>query len=447
MPEVSQVHDKLEGILKGLNRAVRGRSLYPAGHPAIVQPVRESHLLLTGLLASKPRLVLGMVEGLLVFEEETFYDTDGKFPELAARFAQHNLQKVSFLPGVTVEELGVLVTALARGGSEGKDALAGVMAAAGVRHIEVGQIAAGPEELPPPRQVYADALQTVIDAFRDVRLGKIPRADRARRVVQDMADYVLRDRSSMLGLAMLKSYDEYTFNHSVNVCIISLAMGEALKLKGAQLAELGMGALLHDIGKTLVALDLIRKPARLAPQEFEEVKRHPITGAEIVAKMEGVTEPSVQAVLEHHAQYNLQGYPSLTEVDRPSLFGMIVALGDCYDALTTLRCYQRRYSPYEAVEIIRGLAGTNFDPDLARIFIDMMGMHPIGSLVRLSSNELAVVARVHPEDPLRPTVKVIFDREGGRLPEARQIDLREAGVVIAGAMDPALKGIDVGAFL
>lgn len=436
-----------EELLKALNRTLQNRTVYPAGHPAIMAPLREVWRPLTAALEAAETLNMALVDDVMLVNGRRVYRPRDRFPELVGRLGLHGVQQVIFHRGVEENEMGLLVAALREPPVPGKPPVAAQLGELGVCHVEVTALTPKAGEQRSSRQVYADALQVVMDAFREVRLGRIPQTERTRRVVLEMTEYLLRDPAGMIGLALLQNYDETTFNHSVSVCILSLALGDALKLRGVQLAELGIGALLHDLGKTRVPVEILRKPDVLTPREFEEIKKHPGAGAEIVARMDQITQDSVLAVLEHHMKFDRTGYPRLPEVEELSLQGRIVAIADCYAAVTSLRAYRPPLQPPEAVGLIRSLAGTDLDPDLVKIFVDLMGIHPVGSFVRLDTNELAIVSRVNPEQPLLPTVKVVFTAEGDRLPAARELDLRTAGVRVVAGLNPVLKAVDVAAYL
>ncbi len=448
---------KVEAVLTHLSGAIKGRGLYPAGHPAVLAPVSKAHQLLQTVLKVKDPVVLGIVDETLVVEEKPFYDAPPPVGEVATRLIEREIGGLLFRRGVTLNEVLALLDVLTRepealkAGGGPRQALAGQQ----VEHIDVRQVSEGEDDIERQAQeAYADAIGVVTNVFQEVRLGRIPKAAEARKVVVQLGDLILKDRDVLLGLTMLKDYDNYTYNHSVNVCILCLSLGERLRLDQDQLVQVGIAGLLHDIGKTSVCLDLIRKPGKLSQQEFDEIKKHPTAGAKILKRMAGIHPEAVLAVLQHHLRYNRSGYPPIPEHVRVSPLSYIVAIADTYDALTTVRSYQPAHQPRDALDIMAALAGTDLAPDYLQAFVEMLGIYPVGTLVRLDSNEVGLVCRTNPGHPTAPRVKLLFDADGGRLDPPVEIDLSTVDPrtgqpqrQIVATVDPALKQVDVAAIL
>lgn len=448
---------KVETALTHLSGAIKGRGLYPSGHPAVLAPVSKAHQLLQAVLKVKDPVLLGVVDETLVLEGKAFYDAPQPLADVTTRLVERQIGGVVIRRGVTLNELSALLDLLveapaaleASGGAE--RALAGRQ----VEHIETRSVVEETEDLERQAQeVYSGALGIVANIFHEVRLGRIPKSAEARKVVVQMSDLILRDKDVLLGLTLLKNYDDYTYNHSVNVSIMALALAERLGLDGDLLIQAGIAGLLHDIGKTSLCLDLIRKPGKLTPEEFEEIKRHPTAGAKILKRMQGVHPEAVLGVLQHHLRYNRKGYPTLPDHVRVSPLAYIVAIADTYDALTTVRSYQPQHQPRDALDVMHDLSGTDLHPDYLRLFVEMLGVYPVGTLVRLDTNEIAVVAKTNPRVPTAPKVKLVFDAEGNPIDPPAEVDLDvidpksgKADRQIVAAVDPALKGVDVGAIL
>jgi HD-GYP domain-containing protein (c-di-GMP phosphodiesterase class II) len=300
------------------------------------------------------------------------------------------------------------------------------------------------EEEKRPRQVYGRALKVVDTIFQDVRLGKIPSSAEALNVVKSMAELTLSEPHALFALSMLKDYDNYTFTHSVNVSVIALAVGRSCGLTEEQLRILGFGSLLHDLGKLKIDVGIITKPGRLTEEEFEEIKRHPRTGADIVAGMEGVTPEVIDIVLGHHLRYDQAGYPAEVSGKKLSPMTSMTSIADTYDAITTLRSYQRPMTPRKAIERLRELTGTVLHPQFTESFIASLGTYPVGSLVRLDSNEIGLVVWVDTHDPDSVRLKILFDENGERLAVPARLTLigKKAHRIVA-EVDPFVKGVDV----
>jgi putative nucleotidyltransferase with HDIG domain len=239
---------------------------------------------------------------------------------------------------------------------------------------------------------------------------------KAKRMVVSMVNHILNEEQLLLGMASIKNYDEYTYHHSVNVSIFSIALGQRLGLSMKQLTELGMVALFHDIGKMEIPTEILNKPTSLTDEEWRVMKKHPVDGVRILFKMRRMDYSSMRSVIvafEHHMFYNNTGYPAVKKYPSLDLFSRIVSLADQYDAMTSARVYSRTpMSPDKALNLMMKQAGTQLDPLLLQFFINMVGVYPIGTLVMLDSNELGLVYEVNPIFVDRPHVVILTDTQG-----------------------------------
>jgi HD-GYP domain-containing protein (c-di-GMP phosphodiesterase class II) len=264
----------------------------------------------------------------------------------------------------------------------------------------------------------------------NIKLGQAVSVKRAKRVVQSMVDLLLQEESTLLGLTTLRSHDEYTHHHSVNVCILSLAMGQRLGYPKKKLTELGVAALFHDMGKASISPEILNKPTDFTEEEWQIMRRHPILGVKYIIKLKGINEMTIRmvtGVFEHHLNYDLSGYPKLDTKWELSLLGRIISIVDCYDALTSSRVYNRvPYPPDKALKFMLNKSGRAFDPVLIKIFINSIGIFPIGTLVFLNTNEMGVIVQTssNPERMDRPKVKIIADASGNEV-DGDIIDLSE----------------------
>lgn len=261
------------------------------------------------------------------------------------------------------------------------------------------------------RKTY-DKTRIYIDtALEDVRLGRSVDTQQARVLVAELADNIVRSPNAVVWLTYLKNRDEYTSIHCINVCILALSFGRCLELNKNDLSELGLGALLHDLGKMKVPLEILNKPARLTPEEYEQMKQHPSAGYDMIKLHDDMSPVSLDIIKHHHERKNGQGYPDqLLEYNIP-LLTQIVAIVDVYDAITSDRCYHDGITPYDALNDIYHWAKNDFDLQLVERFIKCLGIYPIGSLVVLSTNETGVVISASEKTRLRPIVMLIQDRE------------------------------------
>lgn len=219
------------------------------------------------------------------------------------------------------------------------------------------------------------------------------------------------NREAKLSIASLKLYDDYTYNHSFGVSILAIAIGLSLGLRTGDLYDLGFCALLHDIGKMDVPIEIIAKPAKLTKEEFTIVKQHPEKGAEFFLKHRLASPRICAGVLTHHEKYDGTGYPRGLSGDQIPLFGRIISVADVYDALTSVRPYRDPSPPSEAIEYIMGGCDNAFDSSIVEAFLKKVSPYPIGSCVKLSSGEIAIVVEQNESHPLRPNVRLFENPE------------------------------------
>jgi HD-GYP domain-containing protein (c-di-GMP phosphodiesterase class II) len=269
-----------------------------------------------------------------------------------------------------------------------------------------------------------------------------------KRAVQKVVDQVLHNESSILSMTVLRDYDQYTFAHSVNVCIFSIALGKKLGLSRQALYELGLGALMHDLGKTRMPIELTTKTSRLDDPEWEVIKEHPTEGLLTLMEMRSGGEMPLRAMLmtyEHHMKLDQSGYPASIRPRQPSLFGRIVTVADGFDAGTSRRSYQSTpWLPDAVIKEMRDNPERGYDPLLVKAFVSLTGIYPVGSVVILDSYELAVViARSSAPDAYhQPVVKVVYDDLGIPLDPPRVLDLTELDPATGAPLRTIIKTTD-----
>jgi putative nucleotidyltransferase with HDIG domain len=276
-----------------------------------------------------------------------------------------------------------------------------------------------------------------------------------RRLMQSLYNHIVENESFVYGLTNLKNYDEYTLNHSVNVCTLAIALGRHLGLDRNELVDLGTSAFFHDVGKTETPLEIINKPGKLTPEEREIVERHPHLGAQRLIQSTEFQHLPVRALnvaLEHHIRADQSGYPKAFKRQSANLFSRIVKIVDYFDAITTPRVYRKKaFSRQEALAHMAEKSGTEFDPVIFKVFSNMLGAYPVGTLVALSTGEIGIVFEANPEasQVLRPMVKLITDRSGNRI-DGDVVDLTESDPrtsfylrTILKALDPETYGVRI----
>ncbi|WHZ29445.1 MAG: hypothetical protein OJF51_004247 [Nitrospira sp.] len=280
------------------------------------------------------------------------------------------------------------------------------------------------EELLAARQVYQAAKLVIQDAMHDVRFGRAINVDAVRKVVSDMMESVFRNPDALSSLSRLKRFDEYTFYHSVNTALLAMSVGRSLGFDRSALHIVGVGTLLHDIGKMKIPLEVLNKPGRFEAHEMEIMKQHVLRGVEVLSSTTGLGDSYVQPALEHHERVNGAGYPHRRAKQDISQFGLITAIVDIYDAMTSDRCYHKGQPAHQALQFLYRLSlDGHLDSTLVQRFIQVVGVYPVGSVVELNTGETGIVKRVNHHAPLAPVVLLVRSEGNTLLASPKELDL------------------------
>ena len=283
-----------------------------------------------------------------------------------------------------------------------------------------------PEESEYTKRTYFKALKVTKNLMQNLWTGRPVDVKSSRRIVYSLVDSISRDEFGIMSLTTIKNFDEYTFNHSLNVGILSLALGQRIGLDKKSLARLGTSGILHDIGKVEISKDLINKIQKLTDQEWETLKLHSNFGVREILKTRGLDEIAMYAVTvayQHHWNFDGTGYPLREKDEEPTLFSKIVRICDSYDAMTTARSYQPvPYLPHFALRVIWSNQNRLFDPVLTKVFAQLLGIFPVGSCLELNTGEVGLVMRQNPSNIDLPIVKIIVDRDHNKV-DGRTVDL------------------------
>ena len=278
-----------------------------------------------------------------------------------------------------------------------------------------------PQEMAQASAVSAHAKQEVARLFQDVRLGQAIELSEVATVVEQISASVLRHPTALISLTRLRTADEYTYIHSVSVCALMTAVARQMELPAEQVQLAGQAGLLHDVGKMRTPVEVLNKPGRLTEAEFAVMRRHPEEGVALLQQW-GASAEVIDVCLHHHEKFDGSGYPHGLAGTQISLLSRIAAVCDVYDAVSSTRPYKTAWSPAEAIRRMAEWKG-HFDPRVFQAFVKTLGIYPIGSLVRLSNEQLAVVVEQHPDSLLTPRVRVFFSaRSRTPLPQ-RLLDL------------------------
>lgn len=450
MSPVSRQPSVTATLLRYLGTACRHRAMYPPEHPIVRRAMGDLVQVLDLLLRDRDVITFQIYE-------ETFFLENQMLPEESLRNAgllkaclDRGVGTFAVQRGVTEVEIDSFVdllnlspTALAAEG--GMEAF---LTGRGTERITVGAPrTAPPSDLPvevDPSNAY-EAGHVVAQELRAQAVRRQPLdMNKARIFLSATMEVVLENRSSLLGLMANRDYDETSSYHAVNVSILALLMGTRLGLEHDQLMALGMGALLHDIGKVRVPQQLLNRATELTAEDQAALNRHPVHGGNILRELDGLGRVAAMVALEHHAHWDLSGYPEMRAKTRPHLFSRIVAVVDAYDTVTSARRgTQRPLRPDLAMKWIAAGLGNVFDPTVGKVFLRMMGIYPVGSLVEMGSGGLAVVLRPGEHNVDRPMVQLVANGQLGQV-----IDLAaDTSQWIASGVDPADVNVDVAALM
>jgi HD-GYP domain-containing protein (c-di-GMP phosphodiesterase class II) len=363
-------------------------------------------------------------------------------------FERAEVESVEFLPAVSDEDVDFLVRMIV-----GEPNPEGTPAGLAINRTKPTLDDSDERALDELRRSYGVGLELLRQTASAVAMGRPVDLDAATRLVRQLTDQVIQDPAHALLLTTVRSYDEYTYYHMLNVCLLSVALGYAVGLGPDQIVALGIGALLHDVGKVNVPIDILQQVGALSAEQWRLIQRHPVDGAGLIFATGGdLLSVTAAIVLEHHAAYDLSGYPQLSGRPTPSLPARMVAVADCFDAMTTQRPYRKAEERRQALNIMLAGTGRGFDPHVIRAFVRLLGVFPVGSLIRLTNGSVGVVTQNHPKILSRPTVRLLLDSTGSPC-EPVYVDLAERRpdgtfrIGVERSMDPEELGVDVMAVL
>jgi len=412
--------------VRRLASAVRSLQLYAGTHPLVTRNLSAFAETLAQM-EDLPVVVIGFVGDEIVFGDTPLTRPGPSLVELARRLRTRGIERLSFEHGATFDEFSRLVAYLAgmrpaTATDEGADDTPPEL-----EHIRIGKLAiekrteAPAADMATIRRLYADAVSAVETIWQGADKGTID-SNAAQGVVQNLAQAVAHNRNALLALTSLKNFDNYSFTHMVNVSVLTMTQARTLGIDGPLLREFGLAALMHDIGKVRVPASILKKPERLSDEEFRIMKRHPVDGAEILRRTLDLPPLAPLVAFEHHLRLDGSGYPA---VERKSLdlATMLTMISDVYDAMRSLRVYQQSLPNERVLAVLKRNDGQQFDQHLVRRFVQLLGIYPVGTAVRLDTGDIAVVVRTNAGDPHRPRVRVVVSEKGESYPRPYDIDL------------------------
>ncbi len=433
-------------LLTKLHVLMRVSQIYDSKNTALHQFTQECLEAINTFIHQQGDLCLKIFgEDIYLNEQRLRYSVEGfnSYKYLLTQLKKRRIGEVHFkavIEETPLREFIYLLMGLEEGKKENADRLWESLKAKQIFSIEIHPLEKMEQEEGPltkkedsreiGKKVFFESIGAIKGVFTQIK-GK-PSADvrRLKRLVRKAVHLIMEDESILLGMATIKNYDEYTFNHSVNVAIYALAIGRRLGLTRNELSELGITAMLHDIGKSRIPLEVLNKPAPLDEEEWGVMKKHPLMGVEVVLNLKQLGEINPRMVIgifDHHLKNDLTGYPKLFRKKQVSLFGRIIQIADAYDAMTTPRIYKKiPFTPEQALALLLREQTTHYDPILLKIFIGVIGLYPIGSLVLLDTKEMGIVYKTNPDPEHldRPQV-LLIEKRGDRKERVTLADLME----------------------
>ena len=299
------------------------------------------------------------------------------------------------------------------------------------------------KEMDVAKKLHGKTKEMVVSMFSDVRMGKAIEIHEATSMVDEIQQSMERNRNAMMSLVRLKSANEYTYLHSVAVCVLMIAVGKQLGLTEEELRLAGVAGLLHDIGKMVIPPEVLDKPGKLTDEEFMVMKSHPQHGWDILKSCYQVHDTALDVCLHHHERVDGKGYPEKISGDALTLFARMGAVCDVYDAISSDRCYKKAWSPAESIQKMASWREGHFDERVFQAFVKSIGIYPNSSLVRLKSGRLGVVLEQSKKSLTTPIVKVFFSTRANAYVPMEIIDLTKGTDSIEKLEDPLQWNFDI----
>lgn len=415
----ADMHSRIADALTKLSICAHSICHYGRAHPLVEDMAQTAMHAVAELLVVQPTVGVACTGSCFALDSFPIEDNTGCLAAFADSLHQRAVTELVLKTGITQDELMDFAESMSFSpeGLTVRGGLAAEIARRNVTHIATrsGTMPAESREGGDPADIYEGALLLVEETLRAVESGlRIP-VPEMRAMVADSLQSLINDDSALLALTGIRSYDRYLSEHSVNVCILSMVLGKDLGLDAVTILELGISAMLHDVGKVFIPVKIVKKPGRLTEEEWQQIKRHPAEGARVLAGLSDLPALASTIALEHHMYADGTGYPSTPGHYRPHLLSRLVAIVDAYDALTTDRPYRERWTSHQAMAWMLYEAPDQYDRLLLARFAAHAKLYPLGSLVKLKCGKYAVVVKGTNKHPRAPVVRIIEESDSGAL--------------------------------
>ena len=434
-----KVSKKAIDILQGLYMASKNIRIYDLNNHLVIAQISSVFDEIQDLLNSEKeaifilRLSTLYLNGIKVLFSFTNYYL---FKFLSSQFSRREISLVKFGTKLKREELKQFLFLLGKKEKESKkpfEIFLGILEESEIQNISIEKTQTLDESTineKNAKKIFFLGITHLKEMFDSFKRNEGVPLSTTRRLMQSLFNNIVQNESFTYGLTTIKNFDEYTLNHSINVCILSISLGRKLGLDRNELSELGIGAFFHDFGKTEIPKDILDKPGKLDEKEREIIEQHPHLGAEKLIRLKEISRLPIRAInvaMEHHVKEDFTGYPKYQKKRHINLYSKIVKICDVYDALTTKRPYRDKvFTRDETLAMMMETSGTEFDPIILKVFANMMGQYPVGTLVLLNTGEIGIVNETNPDLSrlLQPKVKIIADENGNKM-DGDVVDLAE----------------------
>lgn len=444
---------QLSGLLKNV-------TLYPVSHPYLISLAEKMLATIQGLLEGRKEVAFYFLNGELFFETNSI-PIDENMSILIELFISRDVEGIVFRPGMTMEELIKLALLTSKDPAVLK-AEGGIIEAASrenIAHIQFHRRVeiidkktengkSKEEKEKKASDLFKEAIESIAEIANNLYMNKKISMRRLSMVIQAMADGIQDDPNTFMGMINVKMHDKHSVAHLVNTSILSMSIATRLSLEKKQVFELGIAAMMHDIGKVKIPMEIIGKNELLTDEEWEEIERHPIEGALINSDFPGLTKMAVVAAFEHH-RHGTVCYPQTDDESfEQHPFSQIISLADAYEMLTAMRVYYHSSMPCDQViRILSKKRGSDFNPVLVKTLINMAGVFPVGTLLKLSGGETGLVMD-QTSDLLRPCVLLLTKFDGSEKESGKKISLLETSEGkykrdIVGIINAQMANIDI----
>jgi putative nucleotidyltransferase with HDIG domain len=412
--------EKIEHAFKQLFCALQVARVYPSQHPQCRRFIDQAYLDLVDVLNQKGDLVIGIIGDELAFEDQIFFDLSSALKQTIFYLKERAIERIIFRRGLENEELVKFITFLITPKEEIRGEVQEYLSFLGIRNIIVGKIKTQEGAAVKDEAIKAiDYLATYEDSLSKVTHSLTAALNEEdinylalKVTMSNVMENLLGRYQEFLNFASIKRFDIGTFSHILNTSILAMFFTSHLGLAHEQVTEIGLAALFHDIGKLYLSRKIIQKPEKLTKEEFAKISSHAVLGAEILLNYTDTLGilPAVVS-FEHHLGYDLSGYPKVAFQQKPHLASLIVAICDHYDALSQRRVYKNDYPPEMIYDLMSRKKGTFFEPQLFDAFFRIIGIWPVGTIVALTGQRVAVVREENPADIFSPKVEIIAPKE------------------------------------